>query len=305
MKQPTIANTVMFKVLSVGCRFFLNYLYVWHLSKKKEYSILPHIENGEEVIVSLTTFPDRIDTVWITIATILTQSVLPNRIILWLAQEQFPNGEDSLPDGLLRFKQNGLEIMFCEDLKSHKKYYYSMQNNPNTSIITIDDDVFYPSDMVENLVRLHKTHPNSVICHSAQEIPDIFFIPPSSWHSPHFNRVNDQFAKCRILGIGGVLYPPKCLYKDVFNTKLRLQLCPWADDLWLTVMALLNDVNVIRYEFRSNPLDVHGTQQFNLSRGGDMGHSVTLGMTNDDQWEKLTTYYKKELEQKFIKNKRI
>ena len=54
---------------------------------------------------------------------------------------------------------------------------------------------------------------------------------------------------------------------------------------------MLNGTIIQRYEFRSNPLDVLGTQRFNLSRGGDLGYSVTQGVTNDDQWHNLITYY--------------
>lgn len=57
-------------------------------------------------------------------------------------------------------------------------------------------------------------------------------------------------------------------------------------------MALINGSNIIRYEFRSNPLDIKGTQSMNLSRGKDMGYDVTQGLSNDEQWINLTSYFK-------------
>ena len=291
MENSSLLNSTILKVVSFVVKFYLNCIYrslllLWGA----KYTTLPKVQ-GEEVIVSLTTFPARINKVYITIETIFQQDTLPNRIILWLANEQFPEGLYALPQRLLNMQQRGLEIKFCEDIRSHKKYYYSIKNNPDSIVITVDDDVFYPKDTLTNLLMMHYQHPYAIICNSAQEIPDDYTLPPSLWNTPHFNRVNNLFGKCRILGISGVLYPAHSLCHDVFNNQLRQKLCPWADDLWLTIMAMLNGTIIQRYEFRSNPLDVLGTQRFNLSRGGDLGYSVTQGVTNDDQWHNLITYY--------------
>lgn len=285
-------NTLLFKIVSLLTKIYLNSIYIYNLKSKK--NKLDDKRNNE-IIVSLTTFPARISTVWITIETIFQQELLPDRIILWLAKEQFPNGEADLPETLKRQVARGLEIRFCEDIKSHKKYYFAMKENPESIIITVDDDVFYHNDMIKNLIKLHKLYPKDIIANSAQEIPNDFSIVPSKWNTPHFNHVNEKFAKCRILGISGILYPPHCLYRDVYNDDLRKRLCPWADDLWLTIMAYLNGTQIRRYEFRTNPLDVKGTQVYNLSRGGDLGNSVTHGLTNDDQWQNMIEYYKDKI----------
>ena len=79
-------------------------------------------KNKPRIIISLTSFPKRIDIVWITIESILRQSQKPDEIILWLAEEQF-QGIDSLPKSLLELMERGLTIRFCDDLRSHKKYY--------------------------------------------------------------------------------------------------------------------------------------------------------------------------------------
>ena len=43
-----------------------------------------------KLIVSLTTFPGRINSVHKTISTLLTQTLKPDEVILWLAEAQFP-----------------------------------------------------------------------------------------------------------------------------------------------------------------------------------------------------------------------
>ena len=216
MKNATVANTLAFKITSKITQIYLNDLYIKKLQKQCNV-LQPQKNSDKQLIVSLTSFPARINTVWITIETIFQQEQKPDRIILWLANEQFPDGEKKLPENLKKQISRGLEIRFVTDLKSHKKYYFAMQENPEAIIITIDDDVFYPKDTIKNLIELHTQHPYDIIAHCAQEIPDDWQVVPSQWRTPHFSHVNDIFGKLRILGIGGVLYPPIAFIK-IFST---------------------------------------------------------------------------------------
>lgn len=54
-----------------------------------------------KVIVSLTSYPPRIKTVDQVIRSLLAQTVKPWKIILWLANKEFSEGETSLPAGLV------------------------------------------------------------------------------------------------------------------------------------------------------------------------------------------------------------
>lgn len=49
-----------------------------------------------------------------------------------------------------------------EDIRSHKKFYYAMQEYPDDMIITIDDDVYYRSDTIELLYQTHLKYPQDV-----------------------------------------------------------------------------------------------------------------------------------------------
>lgn len=89
MKNASLVNALVFKVVSLFTQFWLNGIYK-QLLKNCKNKLQPR-KSGEEIIVSLTTFPARISTVWITIETIFRQEVMPDRIVLWLAKEQFPN----------------------------------------------------------------------------------------------------------------------------------------------------------------------------------------------------------------------
>ena len=84
-------------------------------------------KRDKQLIVSLTSFPLRIGRLWIVIETLLRQKVQPDKIILWLAKSQFPNGDFDLPKKLLKQTKRGLEIRFVdEDIRSYKKFYYTL-----------------------------------------------------------------------------------------------------------------------------------------------------------------------------------
>ena len=106
-----------------------------------------------EVIVSLTSFGKRIFDVYLAIESFMQGTIKPNKIILWLSENEF-NGK-MLPHTLQLQQVRGLEIKFCKDLRSYKKLIPSLKLYPDACIITIDDDVIYEYDIVERLVNAH------------------------------------------------------------------------------------------------------------------------------------------------------
>lgn len=198
---------------------------------------------GKQVIVSLTSHPPRIKNIHKCIKTLLEQDLKPSQIILWLAKEQFPKGERGLPDSLRSLKKSGLIIRWCDDLGSHKKYYYTMQENPEAIVITVDDDAYYQPDTVRLLCENYMKYPHAISALRAHSI---------TLNKNGKIRKYDDWIKedltlyqhptyCGIgTGVGGILYPPHSLHPEVFNKEQMLDLCPNCDDVWLKVMGLAN-----------------------------------------------------------------
>jgi len=208
--------------------------------------------NAENVIISITSFPSRINSLWIIIETLLRQTYKPEKIILWLAEAQFES-EDVLPNRLLELKKRGLEIEFCEDLRSHKKYYYSMKNYPDYTIITVDDDTFYPENLVENLIETSVRFSNMICCNLGHILTTQNGVvePYANWKSgaDGYAQPSEYLVP---IGCEGVLYPPRSLNSNVFDKDQIKELCPFADDLWLKAMATLNGIKSVK----SNPVSI-------------------------------------------------
>ncbi len=196
---------------------------------------------------TLTSFPARINTVQYTLRTLFTQSVKPDRVVLWLSSEEFDGVE--LPDSIKEFQKVGLEVRFCENLLGHKRYYKLIEEQKdNELIVMFDDDILFPKYLVERLYTTWKKFPNCVV--SERGLLLTFdgekILNPGYW-SP-ISKVGLKKPSYRLLSGpgGGCLLPPGALYKDACDPEIIKKLALRADDLWLMFMMVQNDVRVIR-----------------------------------------------------------
>lgn len=245
--------------LYVRARYFVTYTL---LNDKTQ-----RLDAGSDLIVSLTSFPPRIHLLHLTISTLLEQTVKPARIILWLADSQFPD-RNALPSKLLRLRENGLEIRFCDDLKSHKKYYYTYKEFPSATIITVDDDVIYPRNTIEKLAGKSKEYPQCVCCNRGHEIT--FTNGKADEYQKWVKEATYLTAPTGVLcptGVGGVLYPPGSLSPEVLNKQNIQRFALSADDLWLKLMELFQGTKAVYTDGAPQWLFlVSGTQKVTLAK---------------------------------------
>lgn len=268
-------------------KFIVNIIYpiYYKVNKIKYLGVDP--ASNERVVVTLTSFPERINDVWLCVETLLRQTIKPNKIILWLAKSQFPEG-NGVPNSLKKLERWGLEIRFCEDLRSHKKYYYSMLNYPEYNIITVDDDMLYPNYLIEHLLKSSKQNPRTICCFRGHYITfdekTRKVKPYNSWSR---NKKNIPSYTLCPTGCGGVLYPVNSLDKEVFNKNSIKNLCLNADDLWLKIMALKNGTKSIKVTEKSfDFFDIISTQKIKLTENN------VLNNHNDIQLKNILDTYK-------------
>lgn len=220
------------------------------------------------IIASLTSFPQRIEYVHKTISTLLSQTVKPDELILWLASEQFPNKEQDLPEALLRLKEFGLTIGWCEDLRSYKKLIPTLKKYPDDIIITFDDDIYYPKNTVELLYNSYLNEPKCIHTNRARKL----YIKNNEFYSYSLGETmwgdNQKSSYLnKITGCGGVLYPPHSLDNQVLNEILFRTLIPTQDDVWFWAMAVLNHTKIkIAANYSIQLITVEDTQDVGLSK---------------------------------------
>lgn len=197
------------------------------------------------LIVSMTSYPGRMSIIHEAVYTLMHQTLKPAKIILWLGQEKFPNKEDGLPKKVLNLRDFGLTIRWTHDVRSFTKLLPAMKEFPNDLIITVDDDVYYPPDLMEQLYQSWKDAPDCIHAHRARRITfdEWNQIAPFAEWKWIYARKDPKFG-FYLEGTAGVLYPPGVLHHDVFDEEKFLRLSPWADDTWFWGMAVLQGTRI-------------------------------------------------------------
>lgn len=224
------------------------------------------IDKKSNVIVSLTTFPERIEYVHLAIRSILYQTKRPKKIVLWLGKEFFPLTEDDLPSSLLELKPQGLEIEFCIDIKAHTKYFYAFQKYPEDLIVTVDDDIIYPKNLLEVLLDTHQKYPNCVVANRVRnvEIEDNNFKPYREWKINSLN-VSNPSKKILATGVSGVLYQPKLFLKSTFDIEGIKKTNCIGDDIWLKAAQIISNIPVVYTNFFKRAfIEIPDTQKQSL-----------------------------------------
>lgn len=240
---------------------------------------------GRNLTISLTSVPARLHLVDLTLASLLSQSVKPTRIVLWI-----PDTIDVIPDNVQAFERRGITVKLCKDVGPHTKLVHSLNAYPEDVIVTADDDTLYPKNWLADLVSAHQKEPSVIHCHRAHYITfdaNQNIAPYIKW-GWLAHGVQGKDARIFPTGVGGVLYPPGSLHADATNIELFQQLSPRADDIWFKVMAVLNGTQTskIRAKFREYPT-MEGSQE-----ASKLGPENVKGGGNDKQLEACLQHYK-------------
>ena len=240
-----------------------------------------------QIIVSLTSYGNKLQLLYLTIESLLRQTVKPNKIILWLDQSKYSTYE-SIPVALHRQEKRGLEFKLCEDVWSYTKLVPALLAYPNDVIISADDDIIYPIDFVERLYRAYQKDSSKIYFYRGHYI---LFNEDGS-PRPYLEWVSKGAKGCDIYifptGVSGIIYPPHCYHEDMTNKDLFLKLCPHADDVWFKVMTMLKgtlceQIPTPHFDNLFIPLDIDeasSLQNINVVNG-----------SNDKQIKAVFDYY--------------
>ncbi len=242
----------------------------------------------KKLIVSLTSYPARIHTVGTVVEDLQKQTRKADEILLWLAKEQFPNGEADLPNYLRNEMEKGwVTVRWCDDLKSHKKYFYALQEFQDDLVVTVDDDLLYPEHMLENLYQSYLRYPNAVSTVRAHLM--IFteegkLMPYRDWIQETDVCLLEPSMQLFATGGAGTLYPGGIFKAELFDKEAIRETCLMADDLWLKAMALLSDVPVVVAQEFEDLMYIPGSQEEALY------HLNVDSFANETQWDSISAW---------------
>jgi hypothetical protein len=201
------------------------------------------------VVITMTSWTKRIQYVAKSIFRFIkSQTVKPDIFYLWLAEEEFPNKEDDLPEDLLLVCE-GLNVKICwtKDNEYCFKRWYVYPKHYNDIVISIDDDPIYPNNLIAELLKYNSKYPNTIL-----NIPALGYRRKynGSIHNDmnfHHNTEPDfVYSFC-----GQCLIPPKCFPLEAFTPEMnavRKKICPVCDESWFNPFFVYNGVKQFHIE---------------------------------------------------------
>ena len=259
------------------------YYYLYH-NKFKNYL---YKKQNPELIISLTSYPAKVGTISQVIETLLKQTRKADKVILWLDAAKFPNKEADLPYELLALTDYGLSISYTDKAtKPFAAFIPAFEEYPNSIIITVNDDILYPQNLVNELYTAHKHNPKLIHCGRAYRIlfKNGLFMPHCEWTEYKNNHSKPSYLNF-FTNDGGVLYPPKALHKNITKKEMFRRLALHTNDFLLWAMAVkqgikINLVHEANFEFNHTC----GIQSENTFNNVEQSNS-------DIQFETVLKYY--------------
>lgn len=241
---PLYISNVLHRVRKIFNIPVYERLYRLMLVLPPRYAISRKRHSGPRIIVSFTTFPARYNAIPVVLKSLAYQSMKADKIVLYLSKEQCRD----VPPILKNLYKYGLEVKIADgDMRSHKKYLYAMTEYPDDIIVTIDDDLVYPPNMIKSLYLSYQRFPNCVSALMVTEIgknEDGSLKKYVEWEVALNMKYCPSNTLIAMTG-AGALYPPHLLCRDTFDTDKIKALCFTADDIWMKFMELKSGVQVV------------------------------------------------------------
>ena len=187
-----------------------------------------------------------------------------------------------MPEHLKEQQKRGLQIRYCENLKSYKKFYYTALDYQSDYVVTVDDDIIYAEDMLEVLVKTYRKNPKGIVCHRSHYIEKYKgkLRPYNEWCSYEKRKhIESKYCYQNFFTSGaGTLFPVFRLKSEIFNREAFMEYAPYADDVWLNFCAWKSGLKTINTK-------------------GHFGYIITIKSSSDKGLFKANLMYRRNDEQ--------
>ncbi len=197
---------------------------------------------GQPIVVSFTTTPTRLNKIQPTVKTILKQNLNVDAIYLNVPYfSKRDNAPYTIPDWLRDEKK--ITILRTQDYGPGTKLLGLLEQTdlkPNTIIITVDDDVFYPNNLFLQLAYKAMQNPNYAVGISGVD-PDYDSQGLISTKSQMgtIERYDQQGFVSILQGYGGIAYRRSFFKEDIFDLD-QMPICRNTDDMFFSFYLAKN-----------------------------------------------------------------
>lgn len=197
-----------------------------------------------EVIVSVTTTKARLNLFFYSFQSLRKQTYSQFKIFVFLSKESylFDDGIDIVPDWITG---KNVQIVFVKNSGPYRKLLPIINSTADDDIIiTVDDDVLYPDDWVQNVVRLAIQQPSRIVCGRARVIKRNFFGKFQNYTNWSVCDEVDVGLNLLPIGCAGVVYRKYLLDLYFLSDEAHVKYAPTSDDIWFKVASLRKNTEI-------------------------------------------------------------
>lgn len=213
-----------------------------YTNRKQPYQLPEFNDVKEQVVVSLTTYGQRISRIMTTIKSLQEQSRKPDKIAVYIAF----NDEELITDELRNAEL--VDIRLCEDTKSHKKFN-GLWDFPEAYVITADDDLIYKEDWLKVLLQASQINRKAVSAHNTFIMGTSHGFGRTATRKDNRNSLMGTVNFYVMTG-AGVCVPPGI---DLHELKEAYKYSPYCDEKPLTILLAHKHIPVIATAMNSDP----------------------------------------------------
>ena len=213
------------------CLIFLILITFLFFSKK--------VKLNEKFYITLTSWKGRINFIHKNIENLLNNTIKAKKVILNLAQEEFPSKNLELPKEILSLlkKYNNFEIFWVKENNNvFKKLIPTLNRFKKDIIISLDDDIFYPNNTIENMLKCYNK--------SGKKNPISFGTKYSDWNI-NGKVINAHFGAGSLVKYEFFNNKINEIYLNTTVDRIKKGI-KCADDALYTYAALVNGYKYIR-----------------------------------------------------------
>ena len=201
------------------------------------FAVINELKREVPIIVSISTNEDDFSDLELSLYSIFCQSILPDKIILWISNEYKLS---ELPYAITRYIKNGLEIRFVEDKDNFTNAIYALKEYPSAIIITAEKDIYYQKDWLKKLYHSYISNPEDIHVHRAMRIKTNNSGIANYKEWKQYPNMEKAFYEYFPVSTGGVLYPPNCFVKEIFREDIYKKITNSSWDIWSWFIALVS-----------------------------------------------------------------
>ena len=202
--------------------------------RRPGWTTLTELKSDYSLILSLTSHPPRFPFLLSQLKRLANQTLFPDVLVLNIAKEDSWAIPIEVAELDLPFT---FEINLVENLGPGTKLIPTIVKYPSATIITIDDDINYPDNLIEALWQESKLYPDVIIGSRAHRPLFISgkLAPYLAWEFEITQTLNHLVFPT---GSGGILYPAGSLDKEVLNLEAYKEMSWSTDDIWFWIHAI-------------------------------------------------------------------